>query len=91
VGGKPLYVEAERSGKKEARVRKWTNYASATKDFYIIVPNTDAKSGIISELSKWSYHNAKDAGGVTLHLCQLSAFDGRTLWQTVRPLGGSSR
>jgi hypothetical protein len=91
VGGKPLYVEAERSGKKEARVRKWTNYASVTKDFYVFVPNTDAKTGIISELSKWSYHNAKAAGGVTLHLCQLSAFDGHTLWQTVRPLGGSSR
>jgi hypothetical protein len=91
VGGKPLYVEAERSGKKEARVRKWTNYASVTKDFYVFVPNTDAKSGIISELSRWSYHNAKAAAGVTLHLCQLSAFDGRMLWQTVRPLGGPSR
>jgi hypothetical protein len=91
VGGKPLYVEAERSGKREARVRKWTNYASVTKDFYVVVPNTDAKSGIISELSKWSYHNAKAAQGVTLNVCQLSAFDGHRLWQTVRPLGGASR
>jgi hypothetical protein len=89
--GKPLYVEAERSGKKETRVRKWTNYASVTEDFYVFVPNTDAKSGIISELSKWSYHNAKAARGVTLNVCQLSAFDGRRLWQTVRPLGGASR
>jgi hypothetical protein len=91
VSGKPLYVEAERSGKREARVRKWTNYASVTKDFYVFVPNTKAKSGIISELSTWSYHHTRAAGGVTLHLCQLSAFDGRRLWQTVRPLGGSSR
>jgi len=91
VDGKPLYVEAERSGRTDARVRKWSNYAVVTKDFYIFVPNTEAKTGIISELSVWAYRNAEAARGVTLHLCQLSAFDGQTLWQTVRPLGGSSR
>jgi hypothetical protein len=91
VDGKPLYVEAERSGRKPPRVRKWTNYASVTKDFYVVVPNTDAKTGIISELSSWAYHNAGAAKDVTLHLCQLSAFDGQKLWQTVRSLGGPSR
>jgi hypothetical protein len=89
--GKPLYVEAERSGRKPPRVRKWNNYAVVTKDLYVFVPNKEAKTGIISELSEWAYHNAGAAKGVTLHLCQLSAFDGQRLWQTVRSLGGPVR
>jgi hypothetical protein len=88
--GQPLYVEAERSGRKDARIRKWTNYAVVTKDFYVFVPNTEAKTSLISELSTWGYGN-QAARGVTLHLCQLSAFDGQKLWQTVRPVGGPGR
>ena len=84
--GRPLYVEAERGvGKK--RTRKWDNYATVTKDFYVVVPNKKAKSAIISELDGWAYHNLDQATGVTLRVCQLSGFDGETLWQTVKVLG----
>jgi hypothetical protein len=91
LDGKPLYVEAERGGSKKVRTQKWANYAGVTKDFYVVVPNTKAKSTLFSEVSLWAYGDGAQAQGVTLHLCQLSAFDGRTLWQTVRPLGGRQR
>ena len=88
--GKPLYVEAERGvGKK--RTRKWTNYARVTEDFFVVAPNKKAKSAIISELSLWAYHHPDQAAGVTLHVCQLSDFDGETLWQTVKVLGKSKK
>jgi hypothetical protein len=89
--GQPLYVEAERNGRTDTRVHKWNNYAIVTKDFYVFVPNTDAKTTLISELSVWAYNNAQAARGVTLHLCQISAFDGQRLWQTERSMGCSSR
>jgi hypothetical protein len=88
--GRPLYVEAERGAGKKVRTQKWANYAAATEDFYVVVPNTKAKSAVLSEVSLWAYRGNGAAGGVTLHLCQLSAFDGQRLWQTVRPLGCSS-
>jgi hypothetical protein len=89
--GRPLYVEAERGAGKKVRTQKWANYAAATRDFYVVVPNTKAKSAVLSEVSLWAYRGNGAAEGTTLHLCQLSAFDGKTLWQTVRPLGGPSR
>jgi hypothetical protein len=89
--GKPLYVEAERGGGKKVRAQKWANYAAVTKDFYVVVPNTKAKSAVLSEVSLWAYRGDGAAEGVTLHVCQLSAFDGRTLWQMVTPLGGPRR
>jgi hypothetical protein len=91
LDGKPLYVEAERGGGKKVRTQKWANYAAVTKDFYVVVPNAKAKSAVLSEVSLWAYRGDGAAAGVTLHLCQLSAFDGRTLWQMVTPLGGPRR
>jgi len=90
-GGKPLYVEAERFGSKSNRSRKWANYATVTEDFYVVAPNKRAKSAIISELSLWAYQHPDQAAGVTLHVCQLSGFDGETLWQTVKVLGRRKR
>jgi hypothetical protein len=88
---RPLYVEAERGVGKKVRTQKWTNYAAVTKDFYVVVPNTKAKSAMLSEVSLWAYRADGAAEGVTLHLCQLSAFDGQTLWQMVTSLGGPRR
>jgi len=92
-GGKPLYVEAERavSGSKGDRTHKWTNYATVTRNFYVVVPNKRSKTVIISEVSRWAYDNPDYAAGVTLHLCQLSEFDGKTLWQVKRRLGRRGR
>ncbi len=84
--GKPLYVEAERFGGKSDRSRKWRNYALVTKELYVVTPNKKAKSAIISELSLWAYQHPDQAAGVTLHVCQLSDFDGEALWQTVKVL-----
>jgi hypothetical protein len=86
--GKPLYVEAERGGGKQVRTQKWANYAAVTKAFYVVVPNVKAKSAVLSEVSLWAYRHTEAAKGVTLHVCQLSAFDGQTLWHAVIPLVG---
>jgi len=91
--GKPLYVEAERAvrGGKGDRTHKWNNYATVTRDFYVVVPNKRSKTVVVSEISRWAYENPERAAGVTLHLCQLSGFDGKTLWQVVRRLGRRER
>jgi hypothetical protein len=89
--GKPLYVEAERGSAQKKRPQKWTNYAAVTKDFYIVVPNTKAKSRLISETDRWACENPGAAQGVTRHVCLLPAFDGQTLWQMVTPLSGRGR
>ena len=90
-GGKPLYVEAERGSAPKKRPQKWTNYAAVTKDFYIVVPNTKAKSRLISEIDRWACENPGAAQGVTRHVCLLPDFDGHTLWQMVTPLSGRGR
>jgi hypothetical protein len=90
-GGKPLYVEAERGSAPKKRPQKWTNYAAVTKDFYIVVPNTKAKSRLISETDRWACENPAAAQGVTRHVCLLPDFDGQTLWQMVTPLSGRGR
>jgi len=89
--GKSLYIEAERPTEKRPRDRsaKWTTYAEVTKEFYIVVPNKEAKTAIISEISLWAYRNPEQAAGVTLRVCQLSAFDGKTLWHHVQHFGGN--
>ena len=87
--GKPLYVEAERGHVSKKRYRKWSNYAGVTGDFYIVVPNTKAKSRLISEIHEWTYRHPGRASGVTLHVCVPADFDGRTLWQMVTPLRGA--
>jgi DNA-binding MarR family transcriptional regulator len=89
--GKPLYVEAERGSASKKRPQKWTNYAIVTKDFYIVVPNTKAKSRLISETDRWACENPEAAKGVTRHVCLLPDFDGQTLWQMVTPLSGRGR
>lgn len=87
--GRSLYIEAERPTEKRVRERtaKWNAYAAVTKEFYIVTPNKEAKTAIISEISLWAYRNPERAAGVTLRVCQLSAFDGETLWQHVQKLG----
>jgi hypothetical protein len=89
--GRPLYVEAERGSASKKRPQKWTNYAAVTKDFYIVVPNTKAKSRLISETDRWACEHPEAARGVVRHVCLLSAFDGQTLWQMVTPLSGRGR
>ncbi len=89
--GKPLYVEAERGSAQKKRPQKWTNYATVTKDFYIVVPNTKAKSRLISETDRWACENPAAAQGVTRHVCLLPDFDGQTLWQMVTPLSRRGR
>lgn len=87
--GRSLYIEAERPTEKRARERtaKWNAYAAVTKEFYVVTPNKEAKTAIISEISLWAYRNPERAAGVTLRVCQLSAFDGEVLWQHVQKLG----
>lgn len=87
--GRSLYIEAERPTEKRVRERtaKWNAYAAVTKEFYVVTPNKEAKTAIISEISLWAYRNPERAAGVTLRVCQLSAFDGKTLWQHVQKLG----
>jgi hypothetical protein len=90
-GDKPLYVEAERGSAPKKRPQKWTNYATVTKDFYIVVPNTKAKSRLISETDRWASEHPGAAKGVTRYVCLLPDFDGQTLWQMVTPLSGRGR
>lgn len=83
----PLYIEAERARSKKARKAKWSNLASVTRDFYVVVPNKKVKSAVISEVTGWTYDCPDDAaGGVVLHVCCLSTFDGEELWEYKRAL-----
>jgi hypothetical protein len=88
----PLYVEAERGGKKksEERDRKWANYRLVTGDFYIVVPNKKAQAQIVTEITTWAYQARTR---LTLHVCNLSLLgkEGGPLWQFEREIGLSLR
>jgi hypothetical protein len=86
-GQGPLYIEAERGGKKkkEKRDRKWANYRLVTDHFYIVVPNKKVQAQIITEITTWAYPNQTR---FTLHVCNLSSLkEGGPLWQFERAIG----
>ena len=69
---KPLYVECERgTSRLGSRDDKWENYATVTTDFYFVVPNNSAQSGILSEVTEWVLRTQQSP--ITIHICNLSA------------------
>ena len=71
--GKPIYVEAERGGKKreDDRDRKWNILRSVTDTFYVVVPSARVQTQLLDEITRWAFRNNR---GVTVRMCNL------TLW-----------